>query len=378
MPANKILVIDDEYGICDMVSEILEENGKLIVYKATSIQEAEIILNKHDGILLVILDIWLGTGDTGINFLDRFKKLYDIPVLVMSGHGSIGLAVDAVKLGAEDFLEKPFTEEKLLLYVNRIIDHNSQRQECKKISVPEHFFIGNSDAWQSMHKKLARSIGKNITITGDDGVGKNDAILFLISKLKIVGNIYNFSDHNIDKIQNLRANDVAVVHLSDSSNINKINGKCNIFTRIKDKKIGLRIPSLSERGSDIKELFDFFVKEASREFLTQFESNVTLSDLQSHKWIGNVLELKMVVTTVAMRSTRSNIIERDDFLKEIGINGMFSGNIKEATDNFQMKYLNHCLQISGGNKTRAAQISGMERSAFHRKSKSLQYRKCKS
>ena len=144
---NEILLIDDEKDIRFAVSEILKEN-KYLVREADTIEKALFEINKKlpD---LVILDVLLDEKNRdGIDILKFIKSIdTDVPVIMISGHANIKIAVDSIKLGAFEFLEKPFNKDRLLNFVNRAIETSLLKKENKLLKKNLYFsneLIGNS------------------------------------------------------------------------------------------------------------------------------------------------------------------------------------------------------------------------------------------
>ena len=141
----KVLIIDDEKDICFLISEILKDE-KYITYSAQNSDEAiaNFYKNKPD---LVILDVWLSNSKLdGIEILKEFKNINkNIPVIIISGHGTVDLAVSAIKNGAYDFLEKPFNSDKLIILSNRAIENSrlkNENQDLKELISPNISLIG--------------------------------------------------------------------------------------------------------------------------------------------------------------------------------------------------------------------------------------------
>lgn len=120
MTIQKILVVDDEIGIRELLAEILSDEGYLVEL-AEGAEQARVIRNAHEPDL-VLLDIWMPDTD-GIDLLKEWAEqdLLTMPVVMMSGHGTIETAVEATRIGAVDFLEKPISLQKLLATVARAI-----------------------------------------------------------------------------------------------------------------------------------------------------------------------------------------------------------------------------------------------------------------
>ena len=119
---NNILIVDDEPDIRDMVAAFLEDEGYETICSANA-QEAQTYLNAVTP-SLAILDIWMRDSSMdGISLLHWIKDSYpDIPVIMISGHGTVEMAVNAIKAGAYDFIEKPFKAEKLVFMVKRALE----------------------------------------------------------------------------------------------------------------------------------------------------------------------------------------------------------------------------------------------------------------
>ena len=175
---SKILIIDDEKDICYLLSEILQDE-KFIT---------ESVFNSNDAIKkfksyspdLIILDVWLDNNSDldGIELLKEFKKINPlIPVIIISGHGTVDMAVNAIKNGAYDFIEKPFNSEKIIILTKRAIESAKliyENEFLKKITHQNTPLIGNSSFISNLKKNL-KNISKSksrILITGPKGSGK--------------------------------------------------------------------------------------------------------------------------------------------------------------------------------------------------------------
>jgi two-component system nitrogen regulation response regulator NtrX len=170
-----ILIIDDESGIRDSLSGILEDE-KFTPITAPSAEEGiRIIEEEH--IDLVLLDIWLGDGMDGLAALTRIKERWDMPVIMISGHGNIETAVQAVQSGAYDFIEKPLSYDKIVLSVAnglryaRLADENRLLRER---SVRHSDITGNSELINTLRSQI-QMVGPTdawVLIRGDHGTGK--------------------------------------------------------------------------------------------------------------------------------------------------------------------------------------------------------------
>ncbi|MCP2606630.1 sigma-54-dependent Fis family transcriptional regulator, partial [Candidatus Aminicenantes bacterium AC-708-I09] len=127
MSKEKILIVDDEVGIRSSLSGVLEDEGYMV--KAVESGEEGLDLLKKENFDLVLLDVWL-PGQDGIEILKKIKEINEnIVVIMISGHGTIETAVQATKLGAYDFLEKPLSLEKVNLTVKNALKHKKLEEE---------------------------------------------------------------------------------------------------------------------------------------------------------------------------------------------------------------------------------------------------------
>lgn len=175
--SNDILVVDDETDIRELVSDILDDGGYSTRTAANSDTALKAIAERVPTLLL--LDIWLqGSELDGLGILELVKSKYpNLPVLMISGHGSVETAVTSIRLGAYDFIEKPFKEEKLLLTVARAIEHAKLRGENDELRTrgsQEYKLIGDSQAVTSLKSMITRvaPTQSRVLLTGGAGAGK--------------------------------------------------------------------------------------------------------------------------------------------------------------------------------------------------------------
>src|SRR5262252_1677035 len=175
MPKSRILVIDDEAPIRDSLKMTLEYEGYEFVGAATG-QEG-LALVEREAPDLVLLDVKM-PGMDGLEVLERLHTMNDsIPVIVVSGHGTISTAVEATKKGAFDFIEKPFASDRVLVVLRNALDQRQLRDEnrsLKKAVEVRHQMIGESQALKQVMAAISRAAPTNATvlIQGESGVGK--------------------------------------------------------------------------------------------------------------------------------------------------------------------------------------------------------------
>jgi two-component system, NtrC family, nitrogen regulation response regulator NtrX len=175
--ATDILIVDDEADIRELVAGILEDEG----YAVRTAKDAEEALSAMAARRpnLLLLDIWLeGSRLDGLALLDVVKGQHpDLPVVMISGHGTIETAVAAIKRGAYDFIEKPFNADRLVLVATRALETLRLRREVrslKQLAPHAQELIGTSPAMNQLRQTIERVAPTNsrILIVGPSGAGK--------------------------------------------------------------------------------------------------------------------------------------------------------------------------------------------------------------
>lgn len=182
--ADDILIVDDESDIRALVGGILEDEGFATRQAANTSLAWEEIIRRVPG--LVILDIWLeGSQEDGLMLLKRLKQDYpDLPVIMISGHGNIETAVQAIQMGAYDFIEKPFNADRLLLTVKRAMQNSRlsrENSELRRLVGTSAQLIGKSNAVTALQESLDKVAATNsrILIHGPAGSGKEVAARYI-------------------------------------------------------------------------------------------------------------------------------------------------------------------------------------------------------
>jgi len=178
--AHDILIVDDEADIRALIAGILEDEGYSTREAGNSDAALEAIRARRPS--LVIQDIWLqGSKLDGLGILAEIKRDHpDVPVVMISGHGNIETAVEAIKVGAYDFIEKPFQTDRLLIIVSRAIEAANLKRENKELrlragsAAPVTELVGNSPFVQQVRQALDKVAPTNsrVLITGPAGSGK--------------------------------------------------------------------------------------------------------------------------------------------------------------------------------------------------------------
>ncbi len=175
MTKEVILIVDDEEGIRESLSGIFEDEGYEVVTAASGEEALDIIKENMPYILL--LDVWL-PGMDGLETLSKVKELdNEIPVIIISGHGNIELAVKAIRLGAYDFLEKPLSLEKVLIVTKRALEKKRLETENRALRADltkKCTLIGDSQKMAEIKQQIFRASESNsrVLILGESGTGK--------------------------------------------------------------------------------------------------------------------------------------------------------------------------------------------------------------
>ncbi|NCX20468.1 MAG: sigma-54-dependent Fis family transcriptional regulator [Rhodobacteraceae bacterium] len=181
---SDILIVDDERDIRELISEILIDEGYTTRLAGTADDAMREVTSQSPGLL--ILDIWLKDSDMdGIDILKKVKSDYpEVPVVIISGHGNIEIAVAAIKQGAYDFIEKPFNIDQLLVVIRRAMETSRLRREnitLRKKDAPVSDLIGSSAGFRALVSQLDKVAKSNsrIMLRGGSGVGKETAARYI-------------------------------------------------------------------------------------------------------------------------------------------------------------------------------------------------------
>lgn len=450
--ASDILIIDDEADIRDLVSGILEDDGHQVRTARDSDEALEALRRRTPS--LIVLDIWLqGSRIDGLELLTMFKEIDpDMPVVVISGHGTIETAVSAIRQGAYDFIEKPFTAERLLLVVQRAMEAAQLKREVNVLrarSAAGDELIGSSPVMTALRSAIERVAQTNsrVLITGPAGSGKELVARLLHQRSARASGPFvaiNAASIAPDRMESeifgeegpdgrprkvgvfeqahggtLFLDEVGDMPLETQSKIlrvlvdqrfRRLNGSAdvqvnvrvvssssrdlrgdieqgrfreNLFHRL--NVVPLRAPSLAERREDIPELAGYFVgRLAGMSGVPARQiGEDALAALQAADWPGNVRQLRNVIERILILATGDpNTPVTVDclppeawpsagFSKHDGLQEVIALPLRDARERFEREYLNVQITRFGGNISRTAAFIGMERSALHRKLKSL-------
>ncbi|MFC6687318.1 nitrogen assimilation response regulator NtrX [Jhaorihella thermophila] len=446
---SDILIVDDERDIRELVSDILEDEGYTTRLAGNS-DECMAQINAEPPALL-ILDIWL--KDSNMDGIDILKKVRrdnpDIPVVIISGHGNIEIAVAAIKQGAYDFIEKPFNIDQLLVVIRRAMETSRLRREnsaLKRREVTTSEMIGESAAFRALVSQLDKVTKSNgrVMLTGPAGSGKEIAARYIHANSNranapfVTVNCATIEPERMEEVLFGREtadrgiesglleeahggviffDEVADMPLGTQSKILRVlveqqfqrvggTDKVRVDLRVisatnrdleEEIKAGrfrqelyhrlnvvpIRVPSLEERREDIPVLARHFIRQfhADQGLPLRELSEEAMALMQTMRWPGNVRQLRNLIERVLILGEPGGPIQASELPSDEGAETdgervVLSGKLaalplREAREAFEREYLLTQINRFGGNISRTAAFVGMERSALHRKLKSL-------
>lgn len=412
MRNTDILIVDDEIGIREVLQETLEDEGYTVAL-AENAEEARQLRNQTRP-AMVLLDIWMPDSD-GITLLKEWAKngQLNMPVVMMSGHGSIDTAVEATKIGALDFLEKPIPLQKLLSTVERALQHNLT-QTTSHLSLDK---LGNSPAILEMNRQLERAAQQNsaILLLGESG-SPFEAIARYFHQANTPWTEPARLEHIVDSpLEILQKSSGGVLFLNDISQYSKTIQQGIAFLLTKAERYNTRIICtstqplaewFSQSGQDNKLLsvlsslvinipalrqqvedIPFLVKQIADEFAESQKTPIAkftpdaLDQLCRYNWPGNLEQLKNVVKNLIVNAENSEINAStvskmlNQFMQQTdneSVNGFdFNMPLRELREELERRYFEYHIQREGQNMSRVAQKVGLERTHLYRKLKQL-------
>ncbi|TMV13644.1 sigma-54-dependent transcriptional regulator [Arenibacterium halophilum] len=446
---SDILIVDDERDIRELVSDILEDEGYATRLAGNS-DECMNAINAEPPALL-ILDIWLKDSRMdGIDILKTVKRDNpDVPVVIISGHGNIEIAVAAIKQGAYDFIEKPFNIDQLMVVIRRAMETSRLRREnssLKRREVTSAEMIGQSAAFRTLVGQLDKVTKSNgrVMLTGPAGSGKEIAARYIHAQSNRASGPFitvNCAGVEPERMEEVLFGRESAERGIESGLLEEAHGGVIYFDEVADMPLGtqskilrvlvdqqfqrvggsdkvrvdlrvisstnrdleheiraerfrqelyhrlnvvpISVPSLEERREDIPVLAEHFIAacHAAQGLPLRPLSDEAVALMQTMTWPGNVRQLKNLVERLLILGEGNGPIEARELPGEDDAGGesgrvVLSGALatlplREAREAFEREYLLTQINRFGGNISRTASFVGMERSALHRKLKSL-------
>lgn len=398
-----ILIVDDEVGIRELLSEILRDEGYDVVL-AENAQAARVARNRARPDL-VLLDIWMPDTD-GVTLLREWSAggQLTMPVVMMSGHGSIDTAVEATRIGAADFLEKPIAMQKLLAAVKRAqtrvpVSHVQElRLSAFTRSAPLRDLRRRLDQVASKSRSLllksppggiAELVARSLTPEGKSFVdlssstapidlsaleGANGGVLYVPDLAKLGRLQQKNVSFAIERLERYNLRLVAVAFPSAPAGERH---EEHLSERLFE--VLLALPSLSELKDDIPDiaaqLLSHLVEAGDAPL--RLLSTAAQNALRNHPWPGGYAELRGVVRSLALAATEEEV-SGDDVAKLLGDMPDLAATtlpldlpLREAREAFEKLYFEYHLKRDGSNMTRLAERTGLERTHLYRKLKGL-------
>jgi two-component system nitrogen regulation response regulator NtrX len=400
----QILVVDDEVGIRELLSEILADEGHDVVLaeNATRARAAR-AAQRPD---LVLLDIWMPDTD-GITLLKEWSASgqLSMPVIMMSGHGTIDTAVEATRHGAMDFLEKPIALQKLLASVKRGLAR-------QPVSVPAHLTLEafvRCAPLKDLKKRLEQVAARTPLLLIRSGAG---SIAELAARsLQMPGRAWvDLGAHTAPLDLNaLEAASGGVLFAAELGQLSRLQQKNLAFAVERIEKFGLRVvvasalapEELVQDGWDealLRRLFEVTlvpptladlrdeIPEIAGTILTHLVegsevparriSTAALNALRTRTWPGGYAELRASIKSLALGALEEEI-GAEEVAQLLHLAPATAGPLpldlplREAREAFERMYFEHHLQQEAGNMTRLAERTGLERTHLYRKLKQL-------
>ena len=408
---SQILVVDDEMGIRELLSEILREEGHQ-VRLAENAGQARLVRSRSRPDL-VLLDIWMPDTD-GITLLREWATSGQLtmPVVMMSGHGTIDTAVEATRIGAVGFLEKPIALQKLLTTVGQAL------RTTPPMSQPalNMAYLGKAPVIVELRERLEKikNLKTSVLLTGEPGCGKTLCARFLHAPNTpwVEPESFAVLDDPSNNLVGQAAEGTLFLHgisdltpaqqrnlLAQTSKLERYHTRlicscskplarlvadgafdARLFTAI--SPIQLRVPSLREHPEDVPELAKLILERSieAKEVAPRQFSTAALNALRGYDWPGNLAELENVVKSTALLGLSSEIgaPEINNALSRLEAPvGRALGALpldqalRGARDAFERLYFDYHISRENGNMSRVADRVGLERTHLYRKLKQL-------
>ena len=407
---QQILVVDDEVGIRELLSEILRDEGYQVRLAENASQART---HRRQGRPdLVLLDIWMPDTD-GITLLKEWASsgLLTMPVVMMSGHGTIDTAVEATRIGAYDFLEKPIALQKLLATVGRALRSGEQQIRPTLMLAT----VGRAPIVVDLKQRLERvaNLRSPLLLTAEPGSGAESCAKFVHqpnARWVAPESLAALAEAPLDLLEQAREGTLFLHEIGDLNRMEQkglllIVGKLEKYnTRlicgaaralpelvaqgVFDARlysaiatVTVHVPSLREHREDIPDLANLFLLGCieAKEVAQRHFSVAALNALRNYDWPGNLSQLESVVHTLALTAAGEEIGASDvsHVLSQFGapqasISGLpLDLPLREARDAFERVYFEHHFAKEGGNMSRVADSVGLERTHLYRKLKQL-------
>ncbi len=440
---NKILVVDDDREMASLLSDVLRGEGFSVLPLSDSLEASKILHREEFDALITDLKM---KGLKGLDLLEETKKTAPLtPVIIITAFGTIESAIEAMKLGAYDYITKPFQMDQIVLTVKKALENRWLKKEVARLKKEMesryhyHHLIGKSPAMQKIYDLIERirDSSSNVLLTGESGTGKElvaRAIHFsgsrkggpfiavncaAIPETLLESELFGykkgaFTDAKADKkglvsearegtlfldeitemspllqakmlrvieerqvrpLGDTNSHPVDVRFISASNRnmkdlIHQGRFREDLYYRL--KVIDIELPPLRERKDDIPLLVQHFIQKFGQESKkVSGVSEETLRILIDYSWPGNVRELENVIQRAITLGQQENILLEDlpaSMIQQLDEDVVEKGLRKKySLDQLEKEYIQKVLIEAGGNKTKAAEILGLDRKTLYRK-----------
>jgi len=403
----QILVVDDEVGIRELLSEILADEGHQVALAESAADARR--LRERGRPDLVLLDIWMPDTD-GITLLKEWAASGQLtmPVVMMSGHATIETAVEATRIGALDFLEKPIALQRLLTTVKRALRHPESTAAPQLSLAP----LGRSGALADAKKRLAQvaPLAAPLLLRGERGMRAELFARLLVSPgapfvagaeslaeapsdllAKAAGGVLFLPDLSrleraeqrhveflLPRADKYKARIVSFSPVDPRALVEKHDLDADLCLRLAE--LTLKLPAVREFAEDVPDLASLMLAQLVEARLCPPRrlAIAALNALRHYPWPGNLAELESVVKDLAFTSLEDEVqlhdVERvlaargsPGTLPEVALDRPY----REAREAFERVYFENLLAREHGSMSRVAERSGLERTHLYRKLKAL-------
>ena len=405
----QILVVDDEMGIRELLSEILADEGHTAILAENAAAARRIRAESRPD--LVLLDIWMPDTD-GISLLKEWSSagLLTMPVVMMSGHGTIDSAVEATRVGAIDFLEKPIALQKLLGTVKKALKH-----EVTPVKPPLTLdAFSRSPLLKDLRKRLEQAASRTPVLLLKSATGSiaeicartlqtpktpwldlsvssaplsqemlanaSGGILF-VADLMLLGKLQQ--KNLIFALERLEKYKLQLIAASSRplSALTELGWEPALIARLGE--VWLTLPQISSHPDEVPEIATLILAHLveRNEVPARSFSSAALNALRLHPWQGEWVELLAIVKNLALTALEEQITLEDvsGLLRHESSENpqpppalpLFDTPLREAREAFERLYFEHHLRNERANMTRIAERTGLERTHLYRKLKQL-------
>ena len=402
----QILVVDDEIGIRELLSEILSDEGHDVLLAEDARRARELrALHRPD---LILLDIWMPDTD-GITLLKEWAAngALTMPVVMMSGHGTIETAVEATRIGAQDFLEKPISLQRLLATVKKGLrareilpsalslasfGRSSLLTDLKKrltqlaASSSPLLFRGERGTHPELFARYMQQAGTQWLVatevlsdaSRDTLAQASGAILFIEELAQLTQNQQRHLAFLLGRPDRGKVRPISFT-ACDPKDLEQGRGFDPVLlSRLSEVSVGL--PALREYAEDIPEIAVQILRQLveSRFCPPRRLATSALNALRQYHWPGNLESLKAAARNLALTSLEEEIgaADAERVLRELQSQAPNPGvsldqPLREAREAFERIYFEHHLALEKNNIARVAEKSGLERTHLYRKLKQI-------